>query len=102
MTVKKLNEKMEIVKELKEILKGTKKALAKAKRMINKMNYEQLASKKNIKKVFDEVYEEFKDEELCMQCITLFDKIMVYAEKMKNIKFWEEVQEMKNENKRHI
>ena len=84
------------------LLDTTKKALAKAKRMINKMNYEQLASKANIKKVFDEVYEEFKDEDLCMQCISLFDKIMIYGEKMKNIKFWEEVQEIKNENKRHI
>lgn len=67
----------------KKLYDTTKKALAKGKRLINKMSYEEVSNEQNIIDVFDKVSQDYWSHEVIIQCVRLYDKLMDYAEKIK-------------------
>lgn len=79
----------------RHIYKTTRNAINEAKKIMRKMTYEELATKENYRKIIEEVYIKYKDEELSMQSITYFDKLNEYAIRIRDQKFWELCNESK-------
>lgn len=78
----------------KHMYEDTKKGLAKVKRQLNKLSYEELANKELCKKIIYNILEENKDNEF-FEKITFYDKATEYIKKRKNEKWFELLENLK-------
>lgn len=78
----------------KHMYEDTKKGLAKVKRQLNKLSYEELANKELCKKIIYNILEENKDNEF-FEKITFYDKTTEYIKKRKNEKWFELLENLK-------